>query len=469
MPGAERFPNCLRTFDLAHRLAERHNLFMKTLTCLLLVTAFVAAGFADSTAPTSSPSATPAGGAEEFSRWLHGAIQALQKDLPALAASADAAAKVYLQEGAGIAAYGDIGFTKEITNRSGGIMRMQYASKVPADFKGVVLAYLREDTLDQDAQAATKFHKQGCYVVAFAGGKLLEQAKQKGCEFDAAVDTHAADNDGLTMVAEIRYYIEGNDRHIASEKDSWIVATAPTASLLAVWTWQGEFVAACTRLGKMPPMFQSYAIPGGKDRFTKFKDVKFHEICPPPVAAGVLGKAYLQSVEASYDAVMKDDLQHIRDLAGLVASAWHAGKTAYFYAQNHAQLGAMTRPHEGSYCRPLNANGYGMRKDVTINPGDVVLVAGYTGPLAGKEYAKFQQATADKGATMAWTFSAIDKEALAAVAPGQIVIDQHWALGDAAVEIPGYDIKILSPSGVLSEAILGAVNAETVRRFTTGS
>ena len=29
-----------------------------------------------------------------------------------------------------------------------------------------------------------------------------------------------------------------------------------------LWTWTGEFTAACTRLGKMPAMFQSYAAPG---------------------------------------------------------------------------------------------------------------------------------------------------------------------------------------------------------------
>ena len=31
---------------------------------------------------------------------------------------------------------------------------------------------------------------------------------------------------------------------------------------------------------------------------------------------------------------------------------------------------------------------------------------------------------------------------------GDVFIDQHWELGDAAVAMPGYDVRILPPSGV---------------------
>ena len=51
---------------------------------------------------------------------------------------------------------------------------------------------------------------------------------------------------------------------------------------------------------------------------------------------------------------------------------------------------------------------------------------------------------------------------------GDILINQHWAEGDAAVSMPGYDVKILPPSGiaqlVIYEAILRAAGA---RRSTS--
>ena len=33
------------------------------------------------------------------------------------------------------------------------------------------------------------------------------------------------------------------------------------ANVIDLWTWTGEFVAACTRLGQMPVLYQSYGLP----------------------------------------------------------------------------------------------------------------------------------------------------------------------------------------------------------------
>ena len=47
-----------------------------------------------------------------------------------------------------------------------------------------------------------------------------------------------------------------------------------------------------------------------------------------------------------------------------------------------------------------------------------------------------------------------------AILTDEVYIDQHWAFGDAVVEVPGYDVKILPTSGVISEAVLWMVCAE---------
>ena len=44
--------------------------------------------------------------------------------------------------------------------------------------------------------------------------------------------------------------------------------------------------------------------------------------------------------------------------------------------------------------------------------------------------------------------------------PGELFVEQHWPFGDCAVQFPGYDIKIIPPSGVAAEAITGMVLAE---------
>ena len=43
---------------------------------------------------------------------------------------------------------------------------------------------------------------------------------------------------------------------------------------------------------------------------------------------------------------------------------------------------------------------------------------------------------------------------------GEIHVDPYWTYGDAAVEIPGYDIMILPPSGVVQTAALWMIIGE---------
>ena len=51
---------------------------------------------------------------------------------------------------------------------------------------------------------------------------------------------------------------------------------------------------------------------------------------------------------------------------------------------------------------------------------------------------------------------------IAGLPPDELYIDQRWELGDGQVQLPGYDIKILPPSGVIELAILWMVEAEMV-------
>ena len=50
------------------------------------------------------------------------------------------------------------------------------------------------------------------------------------------------------------------------------------------------------------------------------------------------------------------------------------------------------------------------------------------------------------------------------VLPGEMYINQHWAMGDSLVTVPGYDVKILPPSGVIEDAVYWSINAEMLRQ-----
>ena len=44
--------------------------------------------------------------------------------------------------------------------------------------------------------------------------------------------------------------------------------------------------------------------------------------------------------------------------------------------------------------------------------------------------------------------------------PNELLVDQCWPDGDASVAVPGYDVNICPPSGVMSEALMWMLTAE---------
>ncbi|MDB6128758.1 MAG: hypothetical protein JWM35_2654, partial [Verrucomicrobia bacterium] len=62
------------------------------------------------------------------------------------------------------------------------------------------------------------------------------------------------------------------------------------------------------------------------------------------------------------------------------------------------------------------------------------------------------------GATAAWIVSPLPGDADFRQF-GDTVIDQHWQIGDAAVIVPGYDIRILPPSGILQLVVFDTLMA----------
>jgi len=239
-----------------------------------------------------------------------------------------------------------------------------------------------------------------------------------------------------------------------------VVATDPTADVIAAWTWQAEFVAACTRLGRMPTMFQSYAIPGSKERAAALKGKKFHEQKPQAVPAGKLGGQYLRKLGRLMAGLHETEMDDIRTAAAGAAKARQAGKGVYLYAQNHAQLFRLPCAHDGGYFRQINRGWVGLHPGVQPGEGDFVLCMAYDNPFTSEDWKKFDALVRNTGATLAWSMATYQEQEVAKVPPEQVVIDQKWPLGDAIVEVPGYDIAMIPPSGAISEAVLWMVTAE---------
>jgi hypothetical protein len=224
--------------------------------------------------------------------------------------------------------------------------------------------------------------------------------------------------------------------------------------MTAMWTWTGEFVAALTRLGKMPAMYQSYAVPGGKERGAKLGQMKYHEGEPQKVAAGVLGKEYLDALAAAIGSIQKDQADKIRQAAAAAQAAKAAGHKAYVSVSGHAII-----HHLPADCglEPVFKGWDTLRKapPVKFEKGDFVLCVGYD-----SIFPNVAKAAREAGATIAWSLTNYKQDpntGVPAIGTGETWIDQKWAFGDAVATVPGYDVKILPTSGIIAEAVLRLV------------
>ena len=227
------------------------------------------------------------------------------------------------------------------------------------------------------------------------------------------------------------------------------------------WTWLAEFVAANTRLGKMPAMYQGYETgPSAYERETKYAKVKFHQETPTIIDAGRFGREYLAALRHDLGQIHDLEMDRIRQTARQAIATRDAGGTLYTYTQGHVTMDLYPHPHDPGYFQNFERNWGTMRRDIKLAKGDFVLCIGQSKVFRGPDYEDFADVARKAGAKLIWAFSSFNKEEADAVAPDELLINTHYEQGDAAVTMPGYDIKILPTSGVLQGAVLWMVNAD---------
>ncbi len=391
-------------------------------------------------------------GDDEYYLWLFACMLQIEGDLPSIIESAETAAHLYVGEDYGLVVSGSTAFKAEANGRSGGMIQLGALWRQGHVSRRTIVLYdLREEQLEQDVATAASLRQNDNLVIAFARRPVLREAEQAGAAFDATVENHAGYDGGLYQ----------------AEDGSWVVPTDPTANLVALWVWTGEFVAACTRLGKMPTMYQSYAVPGARERAGKLQQLKFHEETPIPVEPGVVGRRFLDELREDLAQVREQETDNLRAVATLAAQAGTAGRGVYAYLHGHALLREIGCAHDPGYFTQINDNWYHQREDIQLEPGDFVFCVGYDCLFRGddepRRWGYFAERARKADATLAWSITSYKPEETAAILPGEIFVDQHWDFGDAVVPLPGYDIKILPTSGVVSEAVFWMVTAELHR------
>jgi len=347
-------------------------------------------------------------GAENYLASLQNALAHARASLAATSASAERAAKEYVAGGNLYVAGRQPDFIAETCGRAGGLMTIApLGQQVPRE-RDVVLYAVRGDLDANDTQITKEWEKKGAMVVRFNSGAGLFRER-----FPLDTVVNAAN----------------------------------------LWTWTGEFVASCTRLGKMPVLYQSYGLPGGPERGKKYQGKRFHDdLAIQPIPAGILGRAYLYQIERMLAVINTNQMPKLAQ----AAKWWQAVQSS---STTTLVTGHMFPAHGQDPRIPRLTRFAAVPawedKDLLAR-GDRPSLVFYIGyQLAPRKLLEQAKASGVK-----LVYDSVQPADPPEPAPNILYVAPGWPLTDACVNVPGYDIPILPASGVVQAAIFWAIASE---------
>jgi hypothetical protein len=332
-------------------------------------------------------------------------IELMQSKLPMLSRSAEEAAAGFVAGGGIYAAGRQPDFISEACGRAGGLMCIKPLGEQHPGTNDVVLYAAPGDFRADDLGLIEKLQQNGATAIAFQSTGGLFKGK-------APVDT--------------------------------------VANVIGLWTWTGEFVGACTRLGKMPVLYKSYGLPGGMERGKKYEGKQFHDdLTVPAIKPGTLGKAYLAQLEVMVHGLQRDGLPKLHQAAEWCLATPATSRltlvTGHMFPR-HAQDSRAI-----SFCTLASAPAWENKSLIDeTHPPQFVLLLGYQSAPQ-----KLLDLARSRGFKL--VYSCVEPGQMPLGVEGVMYIRPGWPLTDACVNVPGYDIPILPASGVVHAAIYWSI------------
>ncbi len=332
-----------------------------------------------------------------------------RRSVTRLFAPAEASARALAGGGRYWIAGSHAGWVSEATSRAGGVYAAT-ALKSPDLVRSGDVVWLSYSpaTYERDLAAARELEGKGCVVVAF-GPKPAS---------------------GPPPV-----------KHFIDSFTPWGASANVTVlgNTLSLWELTAELGAAAAREGKSLVFWQSVGVPGGTERYQRYKEEVFHKPGEPhirPYAAGALSRAYIDYVEHMFATLDERESGHLRQVVSEIKSRSTLPVLMVIgHLMPHSLVG------EGKWFRSVATE-----KEIppVLGPDGYFLYLGYYSPIP----ATLWDMVHHSGAKAAWLVVPRPEQKLDFAAHGDILIDQRWPIGDACVEVRDYDIKILPASGV---------------------
>ena len=342
---------------------------------------------------------------------LQDTIGQTRSNLPAVTRLADQAARHFIAGGNLWAAGRQIDFISEACGRAGGLMAIAPLNKEALSDHDIILYAVPGRINDEDSRIIEQWQKHGAMVVKFESPAGV---------FD--------DYFPLDTVANVSH----------------------------LWAWTGEFVAACTRLGKMPVLYQSYGLPGGIERGKRYQGKRFHDdLTIKPIAPNVLGKLYLDEIEKMLVFIQGSQMPKI-----LQAARWWREvptTSALTLVNGHLFPRHVQDSRSLTFSEFAAAAVWEHRKpNEAAHPPRFVLYVGY-------QFAPQELLDQAKTGELKLVYFDVRPAQPPEPASNILYINPAWPLTDGCVTVPGYDIPILPASGVVQAAIYWTIASERAK------
>ena len=227
-------------------------------------------------------------------------------------------------------------------------------------------------------------------------------------------------------------------------------------NLVVLWAFTGEIVAALTRVGRMPAMYQSVLVAGARDRNARFAGSRFHQTHQvPTIPPGQVGGDYLDAIGAILRALIEEEARAIERVGAACAQVLNDGRVIHAGMISHFPVHQHGAPGDPLYMRRLGALD-GESPSVAelereLRSGDLFFFLGY--------YRRPTQAYRAARRAGARIVEVITGDGSDDPPQPDHVIRPKWPFGDAVTRVPGYDVEILPSSGIVQAAIYWAVVA----------